>query len=185
MSNKINHKLEFESDKSIEELKKETLNYFQIQGFNLTDSSSKFLKFERGSKMKNMVTRNPLKWKSIIEINFEETKILTNFDIDTIHQVVSLKEEKLWEQFIRNYQRTIETGASFIEENEQGIKETKRSQWKYFGYAIMGAVGLGVPGGFLTYLTGIESFVKFGAMMGAIGYVTYRVDKEKKDAKAK
>lgn len=159
----MNQKVEFKSNKSIDVLKKETLNYFQKQGFKLADSDEDSLQFERRSLMKNMVTFNPLKWKSSIRIKFEEDNVKTDFDINTTHQAVTLKEEKLWGKFISNYQETIETGKSLISENQSELKATKKSSRKYIGYAILGAIVFGISSGIIAYLTGIESIVTFGS----------------------
>ena len=103
----MNQKIEFESSKPVDVLKEETLNYFQRQGFKLTVNDENSLQFERGSVMRNMVTFNPLKWKNSIKIKFEEDRVKASFDINTIHQAVALKEERLWWEFVSNYQQTI------------------------------------------------------------------------------
>ena len=177
----MNHKIEFKSNKSTNILKEETLNYFQNQGFKLAKSDEISLQFERGSVMKNMVTFNPLKWKSSIKIKFEEDIVKANFDINTIHQAVTLKEERLWEKFISNYQETIETGKSLISENQEELRATKKSSWKYIGYAILGAIVFGIPSGIIAYLTGVESIVIIGAVSGALTFMMTKINKEKEE----
>jgi hypothetical protein len=177
----MNQKIEFKSSKSIDVLKKETLDYFQKQGFKLAGSDENILQFERGSVMKNMVTFNPLKWKSSIIIKFEEDKVKADFDINTIHQAVTLKEEELWGKFISNYQKTIETGKSLISENQSELKATKKSSWKYIGYAFLGAIVFGMPSGIIAYLTGIESIVTIGAVIGALTFMMNKINKEKEE----
>jgi hypothetical protein len=175
----MNQKIEFKSDKSIEELKRATTTYFTEQGFKLEIDDEKFLQFKRGNTLKNMVTFNPLKWKSVTQISFEEKKVIANFEINTIYQAVTFKEEKMWENFISNYQKTIETGKSFISENKKQLKETKKSQWIYVGYALLGAIVFGIPGGILTYFTGIESFTTMGAIGGSMYFMLNKINNEK------
>lgn len=175
----MNQKIEFKSNKSVNILKEETLNYFQKQGFKLAKSDENSLQFERGSVMKNMVTFNPLKWKSSIKIKFDKDIVKANFDINTIHQAVTLKEERLWEKFISNYQKVIETGESLIFENQAELKATKKSSWKYIGYAISGAIVFGIPSGIIAYLTGIKSIVTIGTVSGAIMFMISKINKEK------
>ena len=177
----MNQKIEFKSNKSVNILKEETLNYFQKQGFKLVKSDENSLQFERGSVMKNMVTFNPLKWKSSIKIKFKEDTVKANFDINTIHQGVTLKEGRLWEKFISNYQKTIETGKSLISENQAELRATKKSSWKYIGYAILGAIVFGIPSGIIAYLTGIESIVTIGAVSGSLMFMMNKINKEKEE----
>ena len=131
--------------------------------------------------LRNMVTFNPLKWKSSIRIEFDKETVIANFDINTIHQAVTLKEEKLWGKFISNYQRTIETGKSFISENQSELKDTKKTTWKYIRYAILGAIIVGIPSGIIAHLTGIESIVTIGAVSGALIFMMNKINKEKEE----
>lgn len=177
----MNQIIEFKSNKSVNILKGETQNYFQKQGFKLVKSDENSLQFKRGSVLNNMVTFNPLKWKSSINIKFEENIVKANFDINTIHQAVTLKEERLWQKFISNYQKTIETGKSLISENQLELKATKKSSWKYIGYAILGAIVFGIPSGIIAYLTGIESIVSIGAVSGALMFMMNKIEKERRE----
>ena len=176
----MNQKIEFKSNKSVDVLEEETLNYFQRQGFKLANRDDNSLQFERGSVMKNMITFNPLKWRSSIKIKFEEEYVKANFDINTIHQAVTLEEERLWKKFISSYQETIETGKALISENQAELKATKTSSWKYILYAILGAIIFGIPSGIIAYLTGIESFVSIGAVSGGLIFMMNKINKEKK-----
>ena len=129
--------------------------------------------------MKNMMTFNPLKWKSSIKIKFEEDIVNANFDINTIHQTVTLKEERLWKKFISNYQKTIETGKSLISENQAELRATKKSFWRYIGYAILGAIVFGIPSGIIAYLTGIESVLSIGVVGGGLMFMMNKINKDK------
>lgn len=175
----MNQKIEFKSNKAVNILKEETLEYFQKQGFKLAKIDENSLQFERGSVMKNMVTFNPLKWKSSIKVKFEEDIVKANFHINTIHQAITLNEERLWAKFIANYQETIETGKSLIAENQTEVTKTKKSSWKYIVYAILGAIIFGIPSGIIAYLTGYESIVTIGAVSGALMFMMNKINKEK------
>ncbi len=173
--------IDFESNKSIEELKVETKNYFQNQGFKLVYSDPNCLKFKRGSAFQNSFTFNPLKWKSLISITFDNNKVSANFDIDTIYQVVSVKEEKMWETFISNYSKTIETGESFISENQKELNTTKKSNWKYLGYAVLGGIVFAIPSAFIANFTGISTIVSIGSAIGATIFLLYKINKDRED----
>ncbi|MEL6942189.1 MAG: hypothetical protein AAFO82_05930 [Bacteroidota bacterium] len=177
----MNQQIEFQVKKSIVESKEETLKYFLDQGFKLVSSNKNSLQFRRGSMLRNMITFNPLKWKSSIQIEFHEENIVVNFDINTIYQIVTIREERLWANFISNYQRTIETGKSLIFENQIELKNTKKSSWKYIRYALLGAITFGVPSGIIAYLTDIESIVAIGTASGALTFMMNKINKEKEE----
>ena len=67
----MNHQVVIESKKPILDLRTASLDYFLSQGFKLTKDTSNFLQFERGNIFQNMITFNPLKWKS-----YQSTKLL-------------------------------------------------------------------------------------------------------------
>ncbi|WP_020538824.1 hypothetical protein [Lewinella cohaerens] len=175
----MNKRIEFTSERKINELREETLNYFQNQGFKLSEDSTNFMHFKRGSVIRNMVTFNPLKWKSIIKIEFKSKLVITEVYVNTIFQAVTLKEEELWKNFILNYQKTMKTGESYIFDNKEELKKTKRSSWKYIWYAFIGAIIFGIPSGIVAYITGVESILRVGAISGSLIFMMNRISKEK------
>ena len=181
----MNKQIDFESNRSIEELKTETKDYFQNQGFKLIYSDPNSLKFKRGSAFQNSFTFNPLKWKSLITITFDNNKVSANFEIDTIYQVVSVKEEKMWETFISNYSKTIETGKSFISENKAELNTTKKSNWMYLGYAVLGAIIFAIPSVFIANFTGVDTIVSIGSAIGATIFLLCKINKDREDSQRK
>lgn len=171
--------IEFEVNKTIEELKNLSMDYFCSQGFTLANKDENSQQFVRGSAMRNMIAFNPLKWKSSTRILFGENRVVLFCDIDTIHQAVTLNEKNLWKEFISNYQKSIETGESFISENQIALKSTKKSSWKYIRFAILGGVIFGLLCGIIAYQTGIDSIVPIGAAGGAMMFLMYKINKEK------
>jgi hypothetical protein len=172
--------LETEVGKPKTEAVKSTKDYFLNQGFKLEHDTGSRLTFSRGSTLSNMVTFNPLKWKSKIVIDFTATGLVALFDINTAGQVVTPKEEKLWDGFIENYKQTLNNDFDYSTANQILQKDTKRNSLKYVGYAAVGGLLAGIPAGFVAYWTGIDEIVGMAAAGGAIAMVTYQVEKEKK-----
>jgi len=178
----MEQEIEITSSKSIDSLKEETLNYFEGQGFQLVDNQVNCLEFKRGSIIKNMITFNPLKWKSHIKIQFEEETVIAIFKIDTVYQIVTPEEHKLWNRFIENYQKTIETGKLLIHENQLDLENTKRTKWKYIGHAVLGSIIIGIPCGIISYYTGNEIIAITGAVAGGVIFMMNKISKEERNA---
>ena len=172
--------LETEFGKPQAEAVKSTKDYFLHHGFKLEQSTDSRLTFSRGSTLLNMVTFNPLKWKSKITIDFAPTKLVAGFDINTAGQIVTPKEERLWDGFIENYKQTLHKDFDYSSANRVLLKDTKRNSLKYVGYAVVGGLLAGIPAGFIAYWTGIDEIVGMAAAGGALAMVTYQVEKEKK-----
>ncbi len=173
-------KIEFETSLLEKDIMKSTKTYFLSQGFKLEQESIDKLIFKKGSLLFNMITFNPLTWKSIITITFNPKTITGDFDIDTTGQTVTPKEEQLWENFIQNYKRFLLTNLDYTTENKQHLRSTYKSNLNYIKPAIMGAVIVGIPAGILAYFTGINSLVSVGAAGGAISFVMNKIEKKKK-----
>ena len=176
----MKHRIEFSSVKTLENLKIETSHYFSRHGFKMTKTDSNSLQFEVGSRLRNMITFNPLKWKSRSHISFHKHNVIAVFDIDTSFELVTSKEELLWKEFISNYQKTIELARSFESENLNYLTDAKKSSWKYIGYALLGALIFGIPFGFIAHVTKVDSIVGVGAAVGALIFVKFKINQEKK-----
>ncbi len=178
----MKHQLEFTSDKSLEILQSATKQYFTAQGFKLSEENSNHLQFKRGSISQNMLTFNPLKWKSCIDIKFDNQKIHADFDINSTFQSVTKKDEQLWETFVTNYQKSIETDQNLIEENRQTLQNTQKSNRKYLVAALIGALVFGIPGGFIAYWSGIDIIAGLSPALGAMIFMMTKIEIDKNKA---
>ena len=177
--NVIKKKIKFTVSNGID-LNKSTIKYFEESGFKFIETKDSFLKFERGSLTSNMWTFNPLKWKSEIFIKIIGEEIIANFTIDTIGQIPTYKEEKLWDSFIDNYKNYLaDNKFNFKLENSKKLNDTKKNSLKYVGWAFFGAILGGIPAGFIAYFTGIHSIVSIGAVGGAIVLLIKKINDEK------
>lgn len=156
-----------------------TKEYFIGNGFSVTSENSNHLTFKRGSKLLNIITLNPLKWESAIEVTIVNNTVVAEFEISTFGQDITHKENALWDSFIDNYRRTIIDGLDFKIENRRQLNNTLLYNLSYVKWAILGAIVAGVPSGIFAYYTGVESIASIGAIVGALGLMMYKLDKEK------
>ena len=126
----MNFEVKIETRKEISTVAYLTKEYFKNQGFDISEEQKNSITFKRGSKFLNSITFNPLKWKSQITVLYETTQIIARFDIDTENQLVTVKEEQLWITFIENFKKTIESGNTFITENNKNVSSTIKHSWK-------------------------------------------------------
>ncbi|WP_028981332.1 hypothetical protein [Sporocytophaga myxococcoides] len=156
-----------------------TRNYFSKNGFILTRESDEYMIYKRGSLFQNFLTFNSLKWKSEIQIRFDGPTIHSTINVNTIGQIVTWKEEKLWDTFISNFEVNIYTGKDLTENNIQALVDTKSNTFRLIGWALVGAIVIGIPAGIVGYYTNIDSSAGVGATMGAILMMRNKNNKEK------
>lgn len=130
-----------------------TIEYFKKLGFNQLSTNEEKLIFKRGSIALNMLTSNPFKWKSTVEIEIIGQEIMAEYKINTIGHIPTRKDEKRWDSFIANYKGFMtEKNYDLKTENE---KLTKNSLTDYIGWT--GIIGflIGFSGRYIADLTGI------------------------------
>lgn len=177
----IKKKIEFTAS-GTSDLTKETIEYFTQSGFtHIQNTGDKKLKFKCGSFASNTWTFNPLKWKSEIDIEISEQEIKANFNINTVGQIPTHKEEKLWDNFIDNYRKYLTDNTfDFKAENKKALSSTKKNSIKFIGWAILGGLIGGIPAGLIAYQTGVDSIVGIGAAAGAMGILMKKINDDKK-----
>jgi len=87
--------------------KDETIVFFEKEGFKLKTERENALVFQRGNIFQNFFVFNPLKWKSLIIVEFEEKTIVVNSTVNTIGQKVMESEKHTWRVFLKNYKDLI------------------------------------------------------------------------------
>ncbi|MBD1395669.1 hypothetical protein H9Q13_00695 [Pontibacter sp. JH31] len=117
MKRNLNFKFDCSNEVALQKVK----DYFLSQGFNLHSNYQDQLVFKRGSTLLNMVTFNPLQWKSTITIAIADSGIESEFDINTDFQAVTLKEEQLWENFIDNFKKSIIDNLDYSTINKKSL----------------------------------------------------------------
>ena len=173
----MNIPLHFTSGRSMEEISIQTKKYFQKQGFRLANENNNHLEFKKGSRMLNLVTMNPLKWKSHIIMILNhldgQTTINCNFQINTSGQIVLENEKEVWNKFIENYQAYICENRDTIEQNQELVKQTKKAAFTYALWLVVGMIICGVPAIALALLTGIKQIAVPIALIGGFMIMYY------------
>jgi hypothetical protein len=179
--------INFTTDKSTGEVVASTTNYFVPQGFRLASNQFDTLVFVRGSQLANFYTFNPLNIQSKTSIHIKANEAATAvhaiFDINTAGQVITSKEEAIWQRFVNNYQGCILTGQDLLEQNQQLLQQGKKANLKYIGWAALGAILAGVPAVFVAYWVGISSIASMGAVAGGMGMMYYKINQDKEKEK--
>jgi hypothetical protein len=165
-------------DKAV--FRERTVKYFQTAGFTLVEDKKDQIIFKRGSYLSNFWTFNPLKWKSKICIELQDQTFTATFLIDATGQIITNKEEQLWDTFIENYQRFLtDKNFNIYASNKTAMKTTKSDSFKYVGWAALGGLILGLPAGLVGYWTGIGLIVPIAATVGAVAMLRFKINGEK------
>ena len=157
-----------------------TKNYFTGTGFKKVSETKNQLSFVKGSSLLNMVTFNPLNWKSEVKVILTNDIVEAYFDINTVGQMVTPKEEKLWDIFIENYKISVRDKVDMTQVNKNQLSETKKDSWKYVKHSLIGAIVFGVPSGILAYYTGLDTLAPMGASIGAISFLSKKINEDRK-----
>lgn len=160
-------------------LKELIIRYFEEHNFKLDTNEQFKLTFKRGSLAKNMITFNPLNWKSILTVKVNNSEVDYNWKVDSTFQVVTKQEEKVWESFVSNFHTTIESGVLSNQDTQEALLTNKKSIKGYLLHAVMGAILFGIPSGLLAHYTGMAIIVSIGAASGALGFLYWKIEKEK------
>ncbi len=183
----MNIPLHFTTTHSLEEVSIKTKTYFQKQGFKLTGESNDQLEFKRGSLMLNFVTMNPLKWKSRTTVALNtlggQTTIDCNFQLNTMGQIVTEKENEVWYKFAENYKAYICESKDTIEQNQQLVRQTKKASLTYALWLLGGMIICGIPAIALALFTGIKQIAVPIALIGGFMLMYYKMEKDKQKGK--
>ncbi len=175
----MNYKNQVESPLSDNELKTLLIQYFNLHKFILASDMQSKLVFKCGSKIKNLVTFNPLKWKSETIINIENSIVEYECTVDASFQAVTIQEEKVWDTFIANLETTIERGKLSTQNIRAISQDNKRSIRTYILYVILGAVIFGIPSGIISHYTEINLFIFIGPSIGGLLFLFWKMINER------
>ena len=154
------------------------VEYFTTYGFELRSQNESRLIFGSGSILRNMLTFNPLNWKSETIIQLSDSEVILNSEINTMFQTVTKQEEAVWNTFIKSFRKTIENGKMELDANQESIEVNKSSSYGYLGYAVLGGFIFGIPSGFIAHFTGLDFIVSIGAACGAMCFVLWKRNRE-------
>jgi hypothetical protein len=119
--------VEFNSDRTRENLINDSIMYFNQNKFKLQNQDKNILLFTRGNILLNFIAFNPLQWKSKIQIVIDDTlnnKITLKADINTAGQIITDHEKRLWNMFCENYKNAMMHEKEYFTDNKSQIKRT-------------------------------------------------------------
>lgn len=166
------------------DLRLKTIDYFSKSNFQLTSAlTDKRIRFRRGSLLTNMVTFNPLKWKSEIEIDIQEQEVSVQLRINTFGQLPTPKEEALWDEFMKHYEAYLADSrlADHLSSNAASLKAVKKSNYRKLRWVLLGALFAGIPAGFLAVWTGIKIIAPLGAAVGGMYFLNKKNEAKKEE----
>jgi hypothetical protein len=134
-------KIQFTTKIGLETIKKRVIQYLLGESFKLKSDNKEFIIFEKGSVFENHFTFNPRKWKSKVKVTFsrinDKTVVWAEFDIDTIGQKVTLKEEQFWINCVNRLENAANGAFETNQLNSSEGKSTIVNGWKIIGLEIL------------------------------------------------
>lgn len=132
---------QFITKDSLEIVKKRITEYLRKELFKLKSDNGETFIFEKGSIVENHFTFNPRKWKSKVKLKIsridDQTSIWAEFDIDTIGQIVTLKEEQFWSNCINRIENAANGAVAANELNSSEGKLAILNGWKMVGLEML------------------------------------------------
>lgn len=165
------------------DLRLKTIDYFSKSNFRQTSAlTDKKISFRRGSLLTNMVTFNPLKWKSEIQIDIQGQEVSVELRINTFAQLSTPKEAALWDDFIKHYEAYLTDSRleDHLSNNAASLKAVKKNNYRLMGWFLIGGMIAAIPATLLAIWTGVGALAPLGATLGGMYYLNKKNEEEKK-----
>jgi hypothetical protein len=177
MSNWIEENIEFQTYLSIADCKILVFDYFNSLGFKKSHSLINSIDFKRGSEIQNGFTTNPLKWMSLINVNFEKksesVKIVANFKINTKNQIVTQNELEIWNLVIKQFVNSLQAGTIDSSELHGRNKKVKRGSLILIAWSILGIIIGGGLGIYLAIITKVRFLIPILIILFALVFIIF------------
>jgi hypothetical protein len=136
----------FKTNYDVAETRRIVLDYFDDQGFIVTYQDTNMLVFNKGNRWHNMMTYNPLEWKSTIKVIFKDKTCDLHAVISTFGQIVTPNEEALWDTFFENLRlSTADNSNDYAEINEAMAHKTMADGQIYASLFVLVLFLVGAP----------------------------------------
>lgn len=139
---KMELNIEFKTNRNDADVKEKSKSYFAKNKFTLKSENGNTLVFVRGNALLNMITFNPLQWKSSTTITTEKGCVKLSSKISTTGQVVAAHEYKLWKDFVENYKKFILKNTNPVD--DEALRKTKSENYKMMLEVILSVLVIGV-----------------------------------------
>lgn len=112
------------------------IKFYEVRGYSLTDANARSMTFCRGSIMGNLLSLNPIKWKTIVEIEIVKKErldynVYANYQFSSFLFFISQEENIFFNEEINAFSKAIEQFEVNIEHLENLASETSKSNFKY------------------------------------------------------
>ncbi|PCH70117.1 MAG: hypothetical protein COC06_05895 [Bacteroidales bacterium] len=112
------------------------IKFYEVRGYTLVNANAKGMSFLRGSIGGNLLSLNPIKWKTIVEIEIVKKErldynIYANYRFSSFLFFISQEENNFFNEEIAAFSKAIEQFKVNIEHLENLAVETSKSNFKY------------------------------------------------------
>ena len=99
----------YQTEFEIEKTKQLLIKYLKVNNFRVEVINNRIIA-KKGSTLGNMVTFNPLSWKSYQEFNIDTYEVILHSEVDDSFQMVTFNEKKIWPAFYQELEEVLKTG---------------------------------------------------------------------------
>ncbi|MDM8159384.1 hypothetical protein QUH73_06125 [Labilibaculum sp. K2S] len=112
------------------------IKFYEVRGYTLTDANAKGMTFHRGSIAGNLLSLNPIKWKTIVEIEIVKKErldynVYANYRFISFLFFISQEENDFFNEEINAFSKAIEQFEVDVEQLENLANKTSKSNFKY------------------------------------------------------
>ncbi len=112
------------------------IKFYEVRGYTLVDANAQGMTFCRGSIVGNLLSLNPIKWKTIVEIEIVKKErldynVYANYQFSAFLFFISQEENIFFNEEIAAFSKAIEQFEVNVEQLENLASDTSKSNFNY------------------------------------------------------
>lgn len=112
------------------------IKFYEVRGYSIVDANASGMSFTRGSISGNLLSLNPIKWKTLVEIKIVKKErlnynVYANYRFSSFLFFISQEEINFFNEEIAAFSKAIEQFEVNVEHLENLAIETSKSNFKY------------------------------------------------------
>ncbi|MDE5418869.1 hypothetical protein L3049_12735 [Labilibaculum sp. DW002] len=112
------------------------IKFYEVRGYTLTDANSRGMTFLRGDLVGNLFSLNPIKWKTVVNIEIIKKSrldynIYANYNFSSFLFFISQEENHFFNEEIAAFAKAIEEFEVDVEKLENLASKTSKSNFNY------------------------------------------------------
>lgn len=112
------------------------IKFYEVRGYSLIDANASGMVFHRGSIGGNLLSLNPIKWKTVVEIEIVKKarldyNIYASYQFSSFLFFVSQEENNFFNEEIEAFSKAIEDFEVNVDQLEILASQTSKSNFKY------------------------------------------------------